>query len=492
MSRSAYIRLGGGLDLVTPPDQLAPGAALSCINYECPVTGGYRRIDGYAQLGPVVPGEGPLLGVVTFNDVVYAVRKDVGANTATLYRLDTANSAWVTVGTAGGLNNGRHEFVEGNAYATEAGRCLYGVGGGRPFEIDLNGTFTSLTAAPSGAKFIALHSEHLFLGFEAGSLQHSNIGDPTTWDASTGGAGEIGVGQRLAGLVPGTGGVLHVLCRDSIQTLYGTSSADWQLKVTVPNSGARPYSGQSLITPNFVAERGITSLAAVQEFGDFQPLYPGRLIEPIFTGDGLANRVVASGVSKGKAQYRLWFDNRTGVYMSRAGITTVKYPTQVAVAHSGELLDGTEHLLVGDDQGVVYRLDNGATTFNGTPIEAFLTLAFTDLGQPSMRKRFRRAFWDIRSGTDAQISVQPDYDYGRNETARPRREFLDYMLGGGLWGVDNWNEFVWSVPHLGQEPMNVAGTGTSINFAIYSKSAGSAHELLGYDLHFDLRRQRRG
>lgn len=488
MSRSAYIRLGGGLDLVTPPDQLPPGAALSCINYECPVTGGYRRIDGYTQQGPEVPGEGPVLGVVTFANGTYAVRKDAGASAATLYVLNTGSDEWDAVGA---VHDGRHEFDEGNVYATETGRALYGVGGGKPFELTAGGAFAELTDAPSGARLIALHKNHLFLGFQAGSLQFSGIGDPANWDASTGGAGEIGVGQRLAGLLRGVGGVLHVLCRDSIQTLRFTSAEDSVLDVTVPNSGARTYSCQSLMMPYMVSERGITTLEATQRYGDFTPLQPGRKVEPLFVGDGLANRVKASAVSKRKAQYRVWFDNGTGMYMSANGITVVRFPHQVEVAHTGELSTGEEQILFGDSDGFVYRLDHG-DTFNGEPIEAFLTLAFTDLKTPSIRKRYRRAFWDVRSGTDAQIAIQPDFGYGRNETARPRREFIDYMLGGGLWGSSNWNEFVWSVPVLGQEPMDITGTDTSINFAIHSSSTGTAHEILGYDIHFDLRRQRRG
>lgn len=488
MSRSAYIRLGGGLDLVTPPDQLSPGAALSCINYECPVSGGYRRIDGYTQVGPELPGEGPVLGVATFADDAYAIRKDVGADAATLYRYNAATNAWDTVAA---VHNGRHEFDEGNAYATEAGRSLYGVGGGQPFELGLTGTFTTLTAAPSGATMIALHKNHLFLGFEQGSLQFSGIGDPTNWDASTGGAGEIGVGQALTGLLRGTGGILHVLCRDSVQTLRFTSAEDAALEVTVPNSGARRYSCQSLMAPYFVNERGLTNLQASDQFGDFTALQPGRPVEPLFVGDGLASRVKASATSKRKAQYRVWFDNKTGMYMSPAGITVVEFPHQVEVAHTGELSNGEEQVLIGDSDGAVFRLDHG-TDFAGMPVRAYLTLAFNDLNSPSVRKRFRRAFWDVRSGTEASISVQADYDYGRNETMRPRRQFIDYMLGGGLWGVDSWNEFVWSVPTLGQEPMEVAGTGTAINFAIYSQSVGTAHEILGYDIHFDYRRQRRG
>ncbi|GAB2799093.1 hypothetical protein GCM10027040_27660 [Halomonas shantousis] len=492
MSQSSYIALGGGIDLMTPPRQLSPGTCLYAVNYECPISGGYRRIDGYTQQGPVVPGEGPMLGVVTFNDAIHAVRKDVGADTATLYTLNTGTNSWDVVGIAGALHNGRHEFVEGNVYATEAGRALYGVGGGKPFELTSGGTFTELTGAMAGARYIALFSNHLMLGFPAGSLQHSGIGEPAVWDAATGGAGEIGVGQTLTGLVPGTGGVLHILCRDSVKTLYGTSSADFQLKTTVPNSGAWPYSAQSLMQPYFIAERGITALDATQQYGDFRPLQPGARVESLFAEDGLATRVVASVVSKRLAQYRVYFDNGTGMYLSPTGITTVKYPDQVRVTHAGEYENGQEVLLFGDDQGRVHRLGNDAPSFNGEPIEAFLTLAYTDLKQPSARKRFRRVFWDLRSGSDATISIQPDFDYGKIESARHLRQILSFILGGGLWNADNWDEFTWSVPSLAQEPMDIAGSGTAINFAIYSNSISEPHEVLGYDLAFDMRRARRG
>jgi hypothetical protein len=43
------IRLGGGLDLVTPSLSLAPGVARSALNFECSITGGYTRIAGYER-----------------------------------------------------------------------------------------------------------------------------------------------------------------------------------------------------------------------------------------------------------------------------------------------------------------------------------------------------------------------------------------------------------------------------------------------------------
>lgn len=491
MSQSSYIPLGGGLDLVTPPRQLNPGAALSCINYECPVTGGYRRIEGYTQLGPEVPGQGPLLGVATFYDRHYAIREDDAGGTATLYRLTEDETTWETVGTSGQLEAARHEFDEGNAYATDTGNALYLVGGGKPLELDQDGTLTDLIDAPSGATMIALHQNHLFLGFAAGSLQFSGIGDPAAWDATSDGAGEIGVGERLTGIVKGVGGVLHVLTRDSIQTLRGNNAENFSLEVTVPGAGARSYSAQSLMAPYFVGERSISTLQSAQEFGDFTPMQPGRVVEPLFRANGLSDRVVASSISKRKGQYRVWFDDGTGLYMSGNGITQVQYPDQVAVAHAGEFTSGDEALLFGDAAGKVYRLDHGAD-FNGTAIRAFLTLAYTDLKSPSTRKRFRRAFWDIRSGSEARIWIQPDFDYGGRDTGRPRRDPIDYLSGGGLWSVANWGEFSWSVPLLGQESIDVTGTGTSVNFAIFSEGSSTPHEILGYDLHFDVRRNRRG
>lgn len=595
MNKNAYIPLGGGIDLVTPPRQMKPGQCLYAVNYECPVSGGYRRIAGYAAVGPVVPGEGPLLGVVTFADRYYAVRKDTGADAATLYRYNSDTNTWDSVGAC---HNGRYEFVEGNLTATEKGRALYGVGGGKPFqllaspgesveyqsilgvvsalrgnlpsgvvyiasndkliisdtkgrnitglgvfdkadaslttgidktgngddttqaEIDLSdqapnsigyvrftvgeeaetelaipelaSPFYELSAAQSGAQFIALHANHLFIGFPSGSLQHSSIGKPNSWNAAVGGAGEIGVGQPITGLLNGRGGTLHILCRDSIKTLYGSSTADWQLKITIPNSGAKPYSAQNLLQPYFIAERGITNLQATDQFGDFQPLQAGAMLEPLFTEDGWADRVVCSVISKRRAQYRVFFDDGSGVYMSPTGATTVLFPDAPVVAHSGELDSGEEVVLFGDANGQVYRLGNNADSFAGNPISAFLTLAYTDLRKPAERKRFRRVFWDVRSGSNADITFRPDFDFGGIESAPHLRQTLSFLLGGGLWDVARWNEFAWSAPVVGQEAHDITGSGTSINFAIYSSSISPPHEILGYDLTYSDRRLRRG
>lgn len=491
MTRTAYIPFGGGIDLTTPVRQVDPGRCLFAVNYECPVTGGYRRIEGYSQVGSALPGEGAVLGVATFADSFYAVRADNGGGSATLYQWD--GSSWSAVsGSEGALYDGRHEFTEGNFLATANGRALYGVGGGKPFELKVDGGFRVLDQAPSGAKFIAIHENHLMLGFTAGSLQHSGVGDPNEWDAATGGAGEIGVSEEIRGLLSGQGGVLHIGCRDSVKGLFGNSPANWNLKITVPNSGAKAYSMQSFIEPYFVAERGITGLQASNDFGDFSPVLPGSPIQPIFSDDGYSEKVIASCVSKRLAQYRVLFDDKTGIYWSPSGATTVEFPDQMVVMSGGELDAGTEVILSGDAEGNVYRFDSGADSFNGAPITAFMTLAFTDLNAPGVKKRYRRAFFDIDSGTDEVISVRPELDYGGIESARQLRFFLNYQRPGGLWNVGAWDAFSWSSPVLATEPVDIAGSGEAIGFSIYSSGTSRPHVLYGYTLNYELRRRLRG
>ncbi len=44
-----YVKFGGGLDQITPALSILPGRVVDALNYECGVTGGYPRIDGYER-----------------------------------------------------------------------------------------------------------------------------------------------------------------------------------------------------------------------------------------------------------------------------------------------------------------------------------------------------------------------------------------------------------------------------------------------------------
>ncbi len=77
----------GGLDLTQNIIENRAGCAAVLTNYEVSLRGGYRRINGFTKfVNLVVPGEGPILGVILFYPGgVLAARKDIGTNTYSLY-----------------------------------------------------------------------------------------------------------------------------------------------------------------------------------------------------------------------------------------------------------------------------------------------------------------------------------------------------------------------------------------------------------------------
>jgi len=103
---SAKIFCQGGLSTsrdVLSQGENSPGSAISLVNYEPAVTGGYRKISGYTNAYGTVPGTGDVLGVAVVNGVhdgILACRTPA-AGSDYLHYWDVATSAWVAVTTVG-------------------------------------------------------------------------------------------------------------------------------------------------------------------------------------------------------------------------------------------------------------------------------------------------------------------------------------------------------------------------------------------------------
>lgn len=480
-----YTALAGGLDMVSPSNVIAPGRLLFCQNYECAIEGGYRSIKGYLDLGEV-PGEGPILGVACFDDQRLAIRKQVGVSTASLFKL--VSDTWTLVG--GGMEVGRYSFDEYTFKATSYFNALYMVGGGKPWKYD-GTTLTQITSAPSGAQWLKCHNFHLFLGFSAGSIQHSAVGDPGDWST---GAGEIGVSDTLNGLSSTAGGVLIAFCKNSIQALYGENFDNFQLKRLTSNAGARPWTVTDMVVPFFVSDRGISNLQTVQAFGDFTPMALSRSVDPIFSAGFTPSASIAN---KTKNQYRVFEKSGRGVYLTTygtdiIGATLVQFPHSIECAYSTEDESGIECSLFGSTEGRVYHLDR-ADSFAGENIVSVMTTAFNTMRSPIVRKRFRRVFVDIQSPDAISFTVLPQFNSGDSDIARHRAYTLTNSGIGGFWGIANWSEFVWSGRIHERQPIAIAGTAASIALTFSTTRNGTPpHVITGYTAHYDERRIERG
>lgn len=478
--------LSGGLDLISPALQMPPGKAILAQNYECAMTGGYRRIDGYTIYDGrsngthlAVAGSGPIRGVWEYNNVVYAFRNNAGGSACVMHK--STSSGWAVVSTPTLSPNGNFEFINHNFTGHSGSLKMFGCDGiNKAFQF--NGTTLSFlttgmtTDTPS---HIGVHKNHLFLSFTGGSVQHSGVGNPASWNLVTG-AGEIGIGTEVTGFSSMKGDSLAITGRNQISILYGASASDWNLKLFSPAIGAvARTNGQMDSDLYFFNGDDLSSLTATQAFGDFESASVSAVVKPFI--DARKSNTVGATVNRDKNQYRLFFDDKSvlvGTIINRqvVGFTTWR------LEHTPSFI--TEKYMGCTDGSVMY-MDNGVS-FNGTAIQSYLRLPFTSFNTPHRKKRFRKATLELEAGSQATLDYLADYDYGSGGSSSGAQATV--YGGGGFWDVANWNNFVWSSAVVASAEAYLNGSGMNISLLIvHSSATDPAFTLQGVQLNYSLR-----
>lgn len=330
---------------------------------------------------------------------------------------------------------GRYEFISHNFYGASDLTRVYGVNGvGNAFVYDPDADLLSKIIVTGMATDTPNHIEayrgSLFLSFPGGSLQFSAVGEPTSFDAVIG-AGEIGVGSNITGLVTVPNGLAILAC-NSINILYGNDSSDYQLEVLTNEAGALAHTAQRIGSVIYMDNRGLRSLSASQAFGNFSMGTISKLIEPLlkdYREDGI--EPVASLVARASDQYWLFFDNGAGiiVYMGakQPSILPFNLGKTVTCAASVED-DGEERLFIGCSDGFVYELNKG-TSFDGAAIEHYIRLPFNHFGSPQQLKRIHKAMIDLEATGTTTLSVSAEINYGAE--AGIAAQTLAVTTGGG-------------------------------------------------------------
>lgn len=343
----------------------------------------------------------------------------------TLYRANWPTSPWPSFPDAlvladGGTTyqlppGGRFEFITHNFFGASNLSRTYGVDGvGKAFEYDeqiLTGIDTGM--AVDTPNHIAAHANRLFLSFPGGSIQYSQVGEPTVFDPVLG-AGEIGIGCDCTGFVNAPG-ALAIFGTNNVSLLYGHDDSDFVLETLNREAGALPHTAQKLGEIVYMDNRGLRSLGASQAYGNFAQGTLSRLVAPLledYRRDGVDP--VASFVARSKDQYWCFFENGAG-FVAHFGkkspeILPFNLGRTIGCACSVEV-DGVERIFLGGDDGYVYELDRG-TSFDGAPIEHYLRLPFYNFGAPHQNKRLHKLSLELEAAGATTLSVSADLDYG--------------------------------------------------------------------------------
>ena len=397
------------------------------------------------------------------------------------------------------LPGGALEYVNANFTGSTATQKLYGCDGVNPaFEFDGTTYVPIHTGMAADTPYhIMFHRFYLFLSF-LGSVQYSAIGAPYSWTIVLG-AGEIALGDYVTGFIPqggnNAGSTLGIFTKNRTYMLYGSSSANFNLVASVFELGYSAYTMQPVSNNTYgLTARGVQGLITTLTYGDFDYESISFPIQPLmFSKRGMET---ASCSLRAKDQYRLFFNDGTGIVMGltgdkTSGILPIDYGKIVRCMTTQTLTTGKEVTLFGSDDGYVYQ-DNIGTSFDGSAIEAWIRPAFNHSKSPRTRKRYRRAVFEVKPYGFSKVDISYDLGYASQDILVPVGQTNNAIFGGGYWDQFTWDQFTWDAKTFNDISMSLTGTEKNISFIFYSNRAqDKKHTVQGVTLQFTQQRNER-
>lgn len=375
------------------------------------------------------------------------------------------------------LPNGRVETMIGNFGGGTVNTKIYGCDGkNRGFEFD--GTVyvpikTGMTVdVPTR---VAVHKNHLFFAFNE-SLQFSGIGEPYKWSPLLG-AGEIALNGAITNLMllPGnqTTGALGVYTRNDTNILYGTSSETFQLSTFNSGTGGLPFTAQNMDQAYVLDDRGVMNMNTSLNYGNFESNALTLRIRPFI--QSRRNLAIGSVLNREKGQYRIFFSDGSGIYMTFngskvLGIMPVQFTNPVTCCVEGETPDGSSTSFFGSTNGFVYRLDAG-TSFDGAVIPANINLVYNSVKSPRVLKRYRRASVELTGDSYAEIAFGYDLGYRSVELEQASGALYKNDLRSNYWDDMTWDNFFWDGRDISPSEIELVGTAENLGIQISSVSA---------------------
>jgi hypothetical protein len=363
-----------------------------------------------------------------------------------------------------------------------SGFRIYGTNGvGNGFEYDpVNDVYVAIetgmtTDTPT---HLNIHANYLFYGFPGGSLQNSGYQLPLNWNPVFG-ADARSVGADITFMREDVSESMIIGTRRQLWILVGQQVEQFQIRVYSENTGAYEKTDEMPGQIVFAEDRGITTVAASAQYGNFSAASLTNKILDIVTAAFANDTPVGAILTRKKNLYRLIFAsgnvlclaiNATGQF---AGWTQGTYVHQPTCTFAGFWEDANgkevERAFLGGANGYVYELDKGRS-FDGQVLDHFLKFAYWNLGIPSTFSRYRWVQIDVRPEGSSSVSVGADCDYGNRTGQTMPTDSLGG--GGGLWDVAKWDQFIWDAPayaglavklELEGYNISVAMSGSSVN-----------------------------
>jgi len=493
----------GGLNTsrdVLSQGETQPGSAISLINYEPAVTGGYRKMSGYSNDYGTVPGFGDVLGVCVangVNDGILAARYDTGS-TDYLYYWNTSTSAWVTITTPASVNVSTYPKVRFSRYNWGTPEVVI-TDGVNPAAVYDGTTYTQITNAnaPSAPKVSHTFKNHLFLAgdaTESTSLWFSAPYSETDFDPADG-AGVINVGFPIVA-IKSFRDALYIFGSNNIRKLVGNNIADFVLEEVTDDLGCLATDSVIEIGGDllFLSQDGLRPVTGTDKIGDVNLETVSKDIQSVFTDvvfDVDLDKLDAV-VIRQKTQFRYFLGAADGQgiiggFRQTPNGLQFEYGQMLGVfttcATSG-YIGQNEFVIHGDSNGKVHRQEQG-NSFDGEAIFSVFQTPFFHMQDPEQRKVFYTVATYLRSEGDNELIMSALYDYEDVDTLRPTNFTLTTQGAAAYYNEALYNSTaIFDGNPAPVRRTNISGSGMSASFKYVTNDTNASHSIQGIVVTF--------
>jgi hypothetical protein len=498
----------GGLNTsrdVLSQGETQPGSAISLINYEPAVTGGYRKISGFSNdFGTVgttsVAGTGSVLGVCVangINDGILACRKPVSGNDY-LHKWNNSSSTWSAITTSGSPTMTGVTKVRFTKYNFGSPKVIL-TDGINPAATYDGTTYTQITHAnaPDDPKFSAIFQNHMFLAGDPNEDTNLYFSAPyaeTDFSAANG-SGIINVGFPVVAIKTFRD-ALYIFGSNNIRKLVGNNISNFVLETVTDDLGCLATDSVIEIGGDllFLSQDGLRPVSGTDKIGDVNLETVSKDIQSIFTDivfdidlEGL-NAVVI----RQKTQFRYFFaasetQGIIGGFRQTPNGLQFEYSQMLGItatcADSG-YIGQNEFVLHGASDGKVHRQEQG-NDFDGSNILSIFQTPFFHMQDPEQRKVFYTVATYLRSEGDNTIAMSAIYDYEGVETLNPN-DFTLSTAGAAAY----YNEAIYNSTAIfdgNPSPVqrtNISGSGKSASFRYVTNDSNASHSVQGLVITF--------
>ncbi len=368
------------------------------------------------------------------------------------------------------LPGGLYEWDKHNFSGQLITRAVWGCDGvNKAFMFD-GETYAPITTglSPDTPSHMACHKSHLFLG-QGSSMIFSGDGTPFRFSAIDNG-GEIATGDEVTAMLTLPGNqdtaAMGVWMSTTTGILYGTGLSTFNFVVYNQGTGANARSVQNLFDTVAFPDQGIVNLQATLNYGNFTTTTLTKNIQPFINQQ--RTKISASAVNRSKGQYRIFFNDGYGLYLTFAnqsylGAAPVLFINPVSTIDDDTDVSGNEVTYFGssDGLGYVYQLDRGPS-FDGEDLFAYFAGAWDYQKSPRWLKQYRCASIEMQGTSYAAISF--NYSLGDNSLLIGQPTSVGYAasFSPAQWDVSFWDNFFWDGLTISPTYADMTGTAQDV------------------------------